>query len=199
MISIRKGTKSTVLLIVFVVAVFALTYFFNRAQGGFFYKIKAMLDSKSMLSGYHIWILNIGFAVLLLSSVFKVIFLRKTGFHVIGAFGIPLVFSACALICGLIIMSVGLNVRWFWLVYYIGLIICHRVEFGKMSDIKGAGTKNYKPFFKDLFESSNYSDSRLDIIVLQTSKIALIFTLTLLIVSLVVYCIHYRGLLPFFN
>ena len=199
MISIRKGSKTTFSLMLFIAVIVVLTYFINQSQSSFFYRIRLMLESSYMLGGYHRFVLSMCFWTLLISSVLKVIFLRKTGFYVIGSFGVPLIFSACAFVCCLIVSSTGLDMRWFWLVYYIGLIICLRIDFGKMSDIKGAGSRNYKPFFKDLYKSSNYGDSQADIIILQTSKIALIIVLVLSIVSLVVYCVQYRNLLPFFK
>jgi len=82
------------------------------------------------------------------------------------------------------------NIQWFWLFYYVGLIVCIKIVYGRISGIKGAGDSKIQIFLKTPLSKNDADVSIVDHIVLYVCKVALLFDWFMLFASFVVFCIQ---------
>lgn len=84
------------------------------------------------------------------------------------------------------------NIIWFWLFYYAGLIICIRIAYGRLSGIKGAGPSKMKQLFTNPPSKNDGDISIIDRIVLYVTQIVMLTVWFALLISTIVFCIQYK-------
>ena len=199
MIAVRKATRTSITLIVFIACIVALSYWCNTLSASLFIKLNSLLSSRAHLGLVHRIVVTIAFWGLLIAATLDAILRGASGFGIINSYSIPITFSVCLLIWGLIDLSAGMSVRWFWLSYYLLLLICLKLSFNKLSQIKGAGPSKLKLFFKTP-PKSNFTDiSTVDKYTLYCFKSVLLVIWAALLVSFIVYCIENQSMFQYFK
>lgn len=192
MTTVRKTTKTTVTLIILALGLALLMRWCGTLSGEFFYKMEALLSSKVQIGGFHSFLTPLSFWLLLIASGIESVYREKSGVYAVGSFGVPIIFSACVAVWGLVATSTRVNIMWFWLFYYVGLIICVRIAYGKLSSIKGSGPAKIKLFLKSPPAKNDGNVSLVDRTVLYIARVVLLADCIALFVSAVVFCVQNR-------
>lgn len=189
---VRKTTKTTLTLIILAIGIALLMRWCGTLSGEFFYKMELLLNSKGRIGGFHSFLISISFWLLLIAAGIEAVFREKNGFYVFGSFAAPIFFSLSVAAWGLAATSTRVNVIWFWLFYYAGLIICIRIAYGRLSSIKGAAPSKLKQLFTNP-PSKNVGDiSLIDRSVLYVTQIVMLTAWFALLISTIVFCIQYK-------
>ena len=195
MTTVRKTTKTTVTLIILAVGVALLMRWCGMLPGKFFYKMRALLYSKAQIGGGYSFLIFLSFWLLLIVSEIEVIYREQTGVHAVGSFGAPIIFSICVAVWGVVATSARVNTLWFWLFYHVGLIICIRIAYNRLSNIKGAGSSKIKLLVKSPPSKSDDDISLIDRSVLYITKIVMLVDWFALLISVIVFCVQYKHIL----
>ncbi len=197
MTTVRKASGTTITLYIFIAAIIVLTKLSTRWDVEFIYRMNLILGSRPRIGAFHSLVLAVSFWTLLIASGVDTIYRDKKGFAVLGAFGIPIVLSGCVAIWALISMSAYVDLRWFWLFYYVMMLICTKLSFNKISKAKGGGPAKIKEFFKTPPSKCDANVNIIDRYVLFSSKAVLLGFWFLQIILIIVFCIQYREIFPF--
>lgn len=192
MTTVRKMTKTTVTLIILAVGLTLIMRWCRTLPGEFFYKMEYLLRSKTQIGGFHSFLIPVSFWLLLIASGIEAIYCEKNGVYVLSPFGTPLIFSMCVAVWGLVATSTRVNILWFWLFCYVGLIICVRIAYGRLSNIKGAGPSKIKLLLKSPPSKNDGDVSIIDRSVLYVAKIVMLVDWFALLISTIVFCIQYK-------
>lgn len=192
MTTVRKTTKTTVTLIILAVGLALLMRWCGTLSGEFFYKMEALLISKAQIGGFHSFLIPLSFWLLLIASGIESVYREKSGVYAFGSFGVPIIFSACVAVWGLVATSTRVNILWFWLFYYIGLIICVRISYSRLSNIKGAGPSKIKLLLKSPPSKNDGDVSIIDRSVLYVAKIVMLVDWIAVLIAAIVFCIQYK-------
>ncbi len=138
MTSVRETTKTTVTLLVFAVGVALLMRWCGTLRGAFFFQMKSLLHSRAQIGRLHSFLISLSFRLLLTASCIEAVYNKRRGVNALGSFEFPMVFSACVALWGIAATSVRVSIPWFWLFYYVGLMICVRITYRRISSIKVA-------------------------------------------------------------
>lgn len=192
--TVRDMAKTTVTLMVFIGVVILFALRCANLPMDFFHKINMLLRSRSLLGPVHNLILGASFWCLLLVSGLDAVYHEKTGLEIVGAFSIPLLFSLCVAAWGYGSLSAHMDIRWFWLFYYVVLIVCLKVSLTKLTRVRGAGSSRIALFFKDLTAPNDTDVSDLDFYVVRVAKVVLLAVWLILLVAAAAYCVQNRSL-----
>lgn len=192
MTTVRKMTKTTVTLIILAVGLTLLMRWCGTLSGAFFYKMEALLNSKAQIGGFHGFLIPLSFWLLLVSSGIETVYREKSGVYALGSFGAPIIFSACVAVWGLVATSTRVNILWFWLFYYVGLIVCIRISYSRLSNIKGAGPSKIKLLVESPPSKNDGDVSIIDRCVLYGAKIILLVNWFALLIAAIVFCLQYK-------
>lgn len=195
MTTVRKTTKTTVTLIILAVGLALLMRWCETLPGEFFYKMGVLLNSKEQIGGFHSFLIPLSFWLLLIASGIDSIYREKSGVYAFASFSTLIIFSMCVAVWGLVATSTRVNILWFWLFYYVGLFICVRILYSRLSGIKGAGPSKIKLLLKSPPSKNDENISIIDRSVLYTAKIVMLIDWFALLISTVVFCIQYKQLL----
>lgn len=192
MTTVRKTAKATVTLIILAIGLTLLMRWCGTLPGEFFYKIESLLNSKTQIGGFHSFLIRLSFWLLLIASGLEAVFREKNGVYILTSFGVPIFFSMCVAVWGLVATSTRVNILWFWLFYYAGLIICVRILYSRLSNIKGAGPSKIKLLMKSPPSKNDGDISIIDRCVLYVAQIAMLVDWFTLLIFTIVYCIQYK-------
>lgn len=192
MTTVRKTAVTTMTLIVLAAGLAMLMRWCGTLSGEFFRKMNALLNSKSQIGSLHSILITISFWLLLIASGIEAVYREKNGVNILGAFGTPIVFSMCVAVWGLVATSTRVNTLWFWLFYYVGLFICSRISYGRLSNIKGAGPSKIKLLLKSPPSKNDGEVSIIDRFVLYAAKISMLIDGLLLLIAVIVFCVQYK-------
>ena len=192
MTTVRKTAKTTVTLIILAVGLALLMRWCGTLSGEFFYKMASLLNSKTLIGGFHSFLIRLSFWLLLIASGIEAVYREKNGVYALGSFGVPIIFSACVAVWGLIATSTRVNILWFWLFYYVGLILCVRISYSRLSNIKGAGPSKIKLLVKNPPSKNDGDVSIIDRCVLYGAKIVLLVDWFALLIAAIVFCLQYK-------
>ena len=192
MTTVRNATKTTATLITLIIVIALLTHFFGKLTREPFYGMGALLRSKTLIGGFHSALLSISFWLLLMASGVEAIFRENSGVYIFGSFRTPLIFSLCFAVLGIIALLARINIIWFWLFYFIGLIVCVKIAFGGLSRIKGAGPSKIKLFFTSPPSKNDADVSIVDRWVLYVVRFVMLVDWFALLLSFVIFCIQNR-------
>lgn len=192
MTTVRKTAKTTVTLTIVAVGLALLMRWCRTLQGEFFYKMETLLISKAQIGGFHGFLIPVSFWMLLIASGIEAIYREKNGIYVLGAFGTPIIFSLCVAVWGLVATSTSVNILWFWLFYYVGLVICVRISYSRLSNIKDAGPSKIKLLLKSPPSKNDGDISIIDRGVLYAAKIMMLADWFALMISTIGFCIQYK-------
>ena len=192
MTSARKAAKTTATLVVLIIGITILMRWCETLSDGFIYQTNLLLNSKSQIGGYHSFIVSLSFWLLLISSGIDAVFKGKSGVYIIDSFGVPITFSLCVAVWGLAAVSTQVNIDWFWLFYYVGLIICIRIAYGRISNIKGAGPSKIILFLKSAPSKNDSEVSIIDRCILYVTKVVMLMNWFALILSCIIFCAQYN-------
>ena len=181
MTTVRKTAKTTVTLLVLAIGLALLMRWCRTSYGVFFYNMEALLISKARIGRFHNFLIPFSFWLLLIESVIEVIYREKNGVHALSSFGVPFIFSMCIAVWGLAAASTWVNILWFWLFYYVGLFICIRISYKRLSSIKGAGPSK-----------NNGNVSIVDRTVLHAVKIVMLVDWFAILIAAIMLCIRYK-------
>lgn len=157
--------------------------------------MKALLNSKAQIGGFHSLLIHVSFWVLLIASGIEAVYREKNGVYILGAFGVPIIFSTCVAVWGLVATSTRVNILWFCLFYYAGLIICVRILYNRLSNIEGAGPSKIKLLLKSPPSKNDGDISIIDRSFLYFTKIAMLVDWFALLIAAIVFCIQYKQIL----
>lgn len=197
MTSVRKTSGATITLYFFFAAIIVLTILSGRWDSEFIYRMNLILGSRPRIGVVHSIVLAASFWLLLIASTIDTIFRDKKGFAVLGAFGIPIVASCCVAVWAMISMSTYVDLRWFWLFYYVMILICTKLSFNMISKAKGGGSNKIKDFFKTPPSKCDADVNIVDRYVLFSSKAVLLTFWFIQIILIIVFCVQYREIFPF--
>ena len=138
MTNVRKMSKTAFSLLFFVILFAVLMSLSHSATGGVFYKLNEILSSKRMIGGYHSFIITLSFWILLIAGFIDSALRELSGIYVLTSFIIPIVLCVIVFFISLVGLAAYIDIRIFWMLYYIGEIICVRVMFNKISYLKEA-------------------------------------------------------------
>lgn len=192
MTTVRKTSKTTVTLIILAIGLALLMRWCGTLSGEFFYKMEFLLNSKTQIGGFHSFLIRLSFWLLLIASGIEAVYREKNGVYALGSFGVPIIFSACVAVWGLVATSTRVNILWFWLFYYIGLILCVRISYSRLSNIKGAGPSKIKLLLKSPPSKNDGDISIIDRSVLYVVRIMMLVVWFVILISTIVYCIQYK-------
>lgn len=192
MTTVRKTAKTTVTLIILAIGLALLMRWCGTLSGVFFYKMESLLNSKTQIGGFHSFLIRFSFWLLLIASGLEAVYREKNGVYILTPFGVPIVFSMCVAVWGLVATSTRVNILWFWLFYYAGLIICVRILYSRLSNIKGTGSSKIKLLMKSPPPKNDGDISIIDRSVLYGAKIAMLVDWFALLIFTLVYCIQYK-------
>lgn len=192
MTTVRKASEATLTLSIFVAGLIILEKMCDKWDAEFLYRMNWILSTRVRIGTIHSIVLTVSFWLLLITSAIVTIYHDRKGFAIFGAFGIPIVFSGCMAIWVLIPMFEYIDLRWFWLFYYVMMMICTKLSYNKIAKLKGGGPIRIKEFFKTPPSKYDVSISMLDRYVLFLCKSALLMLWFLQIILIVVFCIQYR-------
>ena len=192
MTTVRKTAKTTVTLIILAVGMALLMHWCGTLSGEFFYKMEALLNSKGQIGGFHSFLIHVSFWLLLIASGIETVYREKSGVYALGPFGAPIIVSACGAVWGLVATSTRVNILWFWLFYYVGLVVCIRISYSRLSNIKGAGPSKIKLLVKSPPSKNDGDVSIIDRSVLYGAKIVLLCDWFALLIAAIVFCIQYK-------
>lgn len=192
MTTVRKTAKTTVALIILTIGLALLMRWCGTLSGEFFYKMESLLNSKAQIGGFHSLLIRLSFWLLLIASGIEAVYREKNGVYALGSFGVPIIFSACVAVWGLVATSTRVNKLWFWLFYYVGLILCVRISYSRLSNIKGAGPSKIKLLLKSPPSKNDGDISIIDRSVLYVAKIVLLGDLFALLIASIMFCIQYK-------
>lgn len=194
MTTVRKTAKTTVTLIILATGLALLMRWCGTLSGEFFYKMEFLLNSKTQIGGFHSFLIRVSFWLLLIASGIEAVYREKNGAYVLGSFGTPIIFSMCIAVWGLVATSSRVNMLWFWLFYYAGLIVCVRISYSRLSNIKGAGPSKIKHLLKSPPSKNDGDISIIDRRVLYVTQIILLIAWVALLIATIVFCIQYKQL-----
>ena len=197
MTSVRKTSGTTVTLFIFIVTIVVLTRLSNRWDSDFISQMNLILSSRPRIGAFHSIVLGVSFWLLLIASTFDAVFREKKGLDILSAFGIPIIFSGCIAIWGLVVISSYVDLRWFWLFYYVVMLICTKLSFNKISKAKGGGPTKINEFFKTPPSKCDTEVSIVDRYVLFSAKAVLLVLWFLQIIMIIAFCVQYREIFPF--
>lgn len=192
MTTVRKMSETTVTLIILAVGLTILMRWYGTLSGEFFYKMEALLNSKAQIGGFHSFLISLSFWLLLVASGIETVYREKNGVYAMGPFGAPIIFSAGVAVWGLVATSTRVNILWFWLFYYVGLIVCIRISYSRLSKTKGAGPSKIKLLVKSPPSKNDGDVSIIDRSVLYVGKIVLLVDWFALLITAIVFCIQYK-------
>lgn len=192
MTTVRKMTKMSVTLIILAVGLALPMRWCGTLSGEFFYKMESLLNSKTQIGGFHSFLISLSFWGPLIASGIETVYHEKNGVYALGPFGVPIIFSMCVVVWGLVATSTRVNILWFWLFYYIGLIICVRISYSRLSNIKGAGPSKIKLLLKSPPSKNGGDISIIDRSVLYVAKIMMLVDWFTLLIATIVFCIQYK-------
>lgn len=192
MTTVRKMAKTTVTLIILAIGLTLLMRWCGTLSGVFFYKMESLINSKTQIGGFHSFLIRFSFWLLLIASGLEAVYREKNGVYILTSFGVPIVFSMCVAVWGLVATSTRVNILWFWLFYYAGLIICVRILYSRLSNIKGTGPSKIKLLMKSSPPKNDGDISIIDRSVLYGAKIAMLVDWFALLIFTFVYCIQYK-------
>lgn len=190
MTSVRKAAKTTVTLIILLIGIVVLTNYCETKAGDFFYKIERLMDSKNQIGALHSFIISFSFMLLLIAAVIDSVFRDKVALSVLGSFSLVITISVCVAVCAIYMKLSRESYVWFWLLYYIGLIVCSRMAYGRVSGITGAGPAKIALLLKSTPSKNDSSASIIDRTVIYALQIVMIFDQYTLIIGAAVYCIQ---------
>ena len=194
MTTVRKTAKTTVTLITLVIGLVLLMRWCGTLSGDFFYKMEALLNSKAQIGGFHSLLIHVSFWILLIASGIEAVYCEKDGVYTLTSFAVPIIFSMCIAVWGLVAVSTRVNILWFWLFYYVGLFICVRISYGRLSKIKGAEPLKTELLLKNPSSKNDGDVSMIDRSVLYVAKIVMLVDLLALSTSVIVFCVQYKQL-----
>lgn len=192
MTTVRKTTKTTVTLIVLIIGIVLLMRWCGTLSEDFFLKLARLLNSRSQIGGFQSFLISISFWFLLVEGGIEAIFHEKNGIYILGSFGVPIIFSLCVAVWGLAATSTRVNITWFLLFYYVGLLVCIRIAYGRLSGIKGAGPAKFKKLLTNPPSKNDGDISIIDRNVLYVAQILLLTTWFALLISTIVFCIKHK-------
>lgn len=128
----------------------------------------------------------------MIASGIEAVYREKNGVYALGSFGVPIIFSLCVAVWGLVATSTRVNILWFWLFYYVGLILCARVSYGRLSNIKSVGPSKIKLLLKSPPSKNDGDISIIDRSVLYAAKIMVLVIWFAILIATIVYCIQYK-------
>ena len=192
MTTVRKTAKTTVTLIILAIGLALLMRWCGTLSGEFFYKMEFLLSSKTQIGGFHSFLIRLSFWLLLIASGIEAVYREKNGVYALGSFGVPIIFSACVAAWGLVATSTRVNILWFWLFYYVRLILCVRISYSRLSNIKGAGPSKIKLLLKSPPSKNDGDISIIDRSVLYVVRIMMLVIWFAILISTIVYSIQYK-------
>ena len=194
MTTVRKTAKTTVTLIILAIGLALLMRWCGTLSGEFFYKMESLLNSKTQIGGFHSFLIRLSFWLLLIASGIEAVYREKNGVYALGSFGVPIIFSAFVAVWGLVATSTRVNILWFWLFYYVGLILCVRISYSysRLFNIKGDGPSIIKLLLKSPPSKNDGDISIIDSSVLYVAKIVLMGDWFALLIASIVFCIQYK-------
>lgn len=192
MTTVRKTAKTTVTLIILAIGLALLMRWCGTLSGEFLYKMESLLNSKTQIGGFHSFLIRLSFWLLLIASGIEAVYREKNGVYALGSFGVPIIFSMCVAVWGLVATSTRVNILWFWLFYYVGLFISARISYSRLSSIKGAGPSKIKLLMKSPPSKNDGDISIIDRSVLYVAKIAMLVDWFALLIAAIVFCIQYK-------
>lgn len=197
MTTVRKTSGITLTLYIFIAVIIVLTKLSAGWNGVFFERMNLILGSRVRIGTIHSVVLAISFWLLLIASTVDTIYRDRKGFSILGAFGIPIIFSGCVAIWVLISMSAYVDLRWFWLFYYIMMLICTKLSYKKISKSKGGGPTRVKEFFKTPPSKYDADVKIVDRYVLFSVRAVSLAFWFLQIVLIIAFCVQYQEIFPF--
>lgn len=192
MTTVRKTAKTTVTLIILAIGLALLMRWCGTLSEEFFYKMESLLNSKTQIGEFHSFLIRLSFWLLLIASGIEAVYREKNGVYALGSFGVPIIFSACVAVWGLVATSTRVNILWFWLFYYVGLILCVRISYSRLSNIKGAGPSKIKLLLKSPPSKNDGDISIIDRSVLYVVRIMMLVIWFAILISTIVYSIQYK-------
>lgn len=195
--TVRKIAKTTFSLLILALGMLILTRWCNAQSDGFAYRIRLLLWSKAQIGSVHSFLVSFSFWMLLLSSAVDSVFREKSGLYIFDSFGIPIALFSYVAIWVAFARSANIDIRWFWLFYYIVLIICMKISFNGLSNIKGGGASKLKVFLKTPPKENDVDVHIFDRYVLWVVRAILLFLWFSSFVALVIFCIQHRQIFGF--
>ena len=192
MLSVRKYAINSLVIIIALAGIYLLLTNEEILSQDFFVTMNRIIHTRKQIEPYHGYMVSISFWILILSSMIEAIFSEKSGLEIIGKFILPIGFSLCISIWGVIALSSPINTIWFWLSFYVGLIVCLRIAFTRISRIHGAGPDGLLSFLKSKPSQNDPSVSIIDKRVLYITQFTILCDWIIIIISFVIYCLHYK-------
>lgn len=192
MTNVRKMSKTAFSLLFFVILFAVLMSLSHSATGGVFYKLNEILSSKRMIGGYHSFIITLSFWILLIAGFIDSALRELKGIYVLTSFIIPIVLCVIVFCISLVGLATYIDIRVFWLLYYIGEIICIRVMFNKISYLKEAKPFGMIAFAKGMFKEQDITGTNsTDFFVVFWLRIIIFVDWILLLISFAIYILNY--------
>lgn len=197
MMTVRKTANTTFTLIILTFGIIILTHWCDAQHAGFFYRMRLLIGTKVQIGSLHSLVVSFSFWMLLLSSAVDSVFREKSGLYIFDSFGIPIALFSYVAIWVAFARSANIDIRWFWLFYYIVLIICMKISFNGLSNTKGGGASKLKVFLKTPPKENDVDVHIFDRYVLWVVRSILLFLWFISFVALVIFCIQHRQIFGF--
>ena len=190
--NVRKTSKTVITLMIFILGIWLLSSWCSTLRGSFFQNIYRLLGTEYRIGGYNSVLLKISFWLILYASGLIAIYKSKNGFAVLGAFAIPLLFSCAICLWAVILQIICIDIRWFWLFYYVAIAFCVRQSFKKLID--DLTLNRIKLFLKSIAKEKKITGSHIDYYTIYVSSAILLAVWFLLVISVIVFTIQYRAM-----
>lgn len=190
--NVRKSSASTLSVMIVFALIVAIRYLIRMIWTDFYVMVEYHVSTISQMGGFHSFIMSFSFWLLLISSAVNAIYNNKPFFRVINAFLVPLLFSTGVVLTIIVYRSLYTDLRWFWLVYYVGMIACLRVSFNRINNPTNLNSSKIIPFLKVYFQKAGFQGNVVDYHVLGLLRTIVAGTFFISIISFAAYCISNR-------
>ncbi|SCW45888.1 hypothetical protein SAMN02910456_01226 [Ruminococcaceae bacterium YRB3002] len=193
MTSVKNMTKTTVSMIVFAIGIALLMLLWENHPGSVLRELLYLFTIKEQFGVFHNIMISFSFWILMAASGVDAVLRDKKGLSLFDPFAVPVSYLLSVAFLILVAfsstkMSIAIV---FWMIYYVSVFICIRIEYSRICHIKGAGPVWFKQFIKTLPSQNDPSVSIIDRWIIYVTRIILLIDGYALLIAVVALGIQY--------